>query len=203
MGLPARYVSGYLATTPVPGQPRLIGADASHAWVSVYVPLLGWVDVDPTNNQVPCERHVLLAWGRDFDDVSPIKGVILGGGEHQITVAVDVEPYPGDARGVSAGVISALGQTPCSSVTSVLRRGAWSNSYPIPSCLHAASSLRRSIRTWPPSCEARPRRNACRSAGGCGGRPVTCCRLIRSEHRDWPEAAVRREAAGKLAGGTR
>lgn len=97
LGLPARYISGYLATTPASGQPRLVGADASHAWVSVYVPTAGWIDVDPTNNQVPCERHVLLAWGRDFDDVSPIKGVILGGGEHQINVAVDVEPCTGEA----------------------------------------------------------------------------------------------------------
>jgi transglutaminase-like putative cysteine protease len=92
LGLPARYVSGYLSTTPPPGQPRVVGADASHAWFSVYCPRQGWVDVDPTNNQVPSDRHIVLAWGRDFDDVSPIKGVILGGGQHTVTVAVDVIP---------------------------------------------------------------------------------------------------------------
>lgn len=88
--LPARYVSGYLETQPPPGQPRLAGTDASHAWVSVYSPGAGWIDVDPTNNLVPANRHITLAWGRDFSDVSPIRGVILGGGDHAVTVAVDV-----------------------------------------------------------------------------------------------------------------
>jgi transglutaminase-like putative cysteine protease len=92
LALPARYVSGYLLTSPPPGQPRLIGADASHAWLSVYSPGLGWVDVDPTNNLIPSDKHITLAWGRDYDDVSPIKGVILGGGQQKVVVAVDVVP---------------------------------------------------------------------------------------------------------------
>ena len=90
MGIPARYVSGYLLTTPPPGQPRLIGIDASHAWVSVYCPEFGWVDFDPTNDLIPDNRHVVLAWGRDYHDVSPIKGVILGGGKHIVSVSVDL-----------------------------------------------------------------------------------------------------------------
>ncbi len=92
LGLAARYVSGYLLTTPPPGQPRLVGADASHAWVSVYCPGFGWIDVDPTNNLIPLDKHIVLAWGRDYGDVSPIKGVILGGGKQVVTVAVDVIP---------------------------------------------------------------------------------------------------------------
>lgn len=92
LGLAARYVSGYLCTSPPPGQRRLVGADASHAWLSVYCPVSGWVDLDPTNDVVPSDKHVVLAWGRDYDDVSPIKGVILGGGTHTLTVAVDVVP---------------------------------------------------------------------------------------------------------------
>ncbi|HTM45038.1 MAG TPA: transglutaminase family protein [Polyangiaceae bacterium] len=92
LGLAARYVSGYMETLPPPGQPRLIGADASHAWASVYVPGAGWLDFDPTNNTLPGERYVTVAYGRDFSDVSPIKGVVLGGGAHQISVGVDVEP---------------------------------------------------------------------------------------------------------------
>jgi len=90
LGIPARYVSGYLETLPPPGLPRLVGADASHAWVSVYCPRHGWIDVDPTNNLVPARAHITLAWGRDFADVSPIRGVILGGGDHSLRVAVDV-----------------------------------------------------------------------------------------------------------------
>lgn len=92
LGLPARYVSGYLLTQPPPGQARLIGVDASHAWLSIYSPLLGWIDLDPTNNQIPSTSHITVAWGRDYDDVSPIKGVILGGGRQTIQVAVDVIP---------------------------------------------------------------------------------------------------------------
>jgi transglutaminase-like putative cysteine protease len=92
LGLPARYVSGYLLTTPPEGKERLIGADASHAWVSFHCPGFGWIDVDPTNDLIPSDKHVLVAWGRDYADVSPIKGVILGGGQHTITVAVDVAP---------------------------------------------------------------------------------------------------------------
>jgi transglutaminase-like putative cysteine protease len=91
-GLAARYVSGYLVTQPPPGQPRLRGADASHAWLSVYCPDLGWVEVDPTNNVFPGSAHIRVAFGRDYSDVSPIKGVVLGGGEHTLQVAVDVVP---------------------------------------------------------------------------------------------------------------
>lgn len=90
--LPARYVSGYLLTRPPEGEERLIGADASHAWVSVWAPAIGWVDFDPTNNLVPGEEHITIAYGRDFQDVSPVTGVLLGGGSHQIDVAVDVVP---------------------------------------------------------------------------------------------------------------
>lgn len=91
-GLSARYISGYLLTQPPPGQPRLIGADASHAWVSVFCPVLGWVDFDPTNNVQPALEHISLAWGRDFSDVSPLRGVILGGGSHDPEVRVTVMP---------------------------------------------------------------------------------------------------------------
>jgi transglutaminase-like putative cysteine protease len=92
LGLPARYVSGYLETQPPPGKARLIGADASHAWVSVWVPGAGWVDFDPTNNVMPGRRHVTVAWGRDFGDVSPVRGVLVGSGEHSLRVSVDLEP---------------------------------------------------------------------------------------------------------------
>lgn len=92
IGLAARYVSGYLRTFPPPGRPRLVGADASHAWVSVYCPNFGWLDVDPTNNLVPSDGHVTLAWGRDYSDVAPVRGVILGGRDHKLEVAVDMEP---------------------------------------------------------------------------------------------------------------
>ncbi|MCA9209436.1 MAG: transglutaminase family protein, partial [Planctomycetales bacterium] len=92
MGLPARYVSGYLRTIPPPGQPRLVGADASHAWLSVYCGPLGWVDLDPTNNVIPTTDHLTVAWGRDYSDVCPIQGVFVGGGQHTMTVSVDVEP---------------------------------------------------------------------------------------------------------------
>jgi len=91
-GLAARYVSGYLLTQPPPGQPRLIGADASHAWLSVWCPRQGWVDFDPTNNLIPDREHITLAWGRDFGDVSPLRGVILGGGSHDPEVSVTVMP---------------------------------------------------------------------------------------------------------------
>jgi transglutaminase-like putative cysteine protease len=90
LGIPARYVSGYLETVPPPGAPRLVGADASHAWLTFYCPGTGWIPVDPTNNVLPYDRHVTLAWGRDYSDVSPIRGVILGGGAHSLRVHVDV-----------------------------------------------------------------------------------------------------------------
>jgi transglutaminase-like putative cysteine protease len=92
LNLAARYVSGYLRTYPPPGQPRLVGADVSHAWVSAYCPGIGWLDVDPTNNIVPSSGHVTLAWGRDYGDVSPLRGLILGGGTHTLKVAVDMQP---------------------------------------------------------------------------------------------------------------
>jgi len=91
MGLPARYVSGYLETDPPPGRERLLGADASHAWLSVHVPGHGWLDVDPTNDQRPSGRHITTAWGRDYSDVTPLKGVVFSpGGHHSLEVAVDV-----------------------------------------------------------------------------------------------------------------
>ncbi len=91
-GLAARYVSGYLETLPPPGEAKLVGADASHAWFGVYVPYQGWVDFDPTNDQIPADQHITAAWGRDYADVAPLKGVLFGGGEeHQLEVAVDVE----------------------------------------------------------------------------------------------------------------
>lgn len=96
LGIPARYTSGYLLTDPPPGSPRLIGADASHAWLSVCCPRHGWVDLDPTNAVLPGLRHVTLAWGRDYGDVSPLRGVVLGGGEHELSVGVSV--VPADAK---------------------------------------------------------------------------------------------------------
>jgi len=90
MGIPARYVSGYLETEPPPGKPRLVGADASHAWMSFFCPGTGWIDADPTNNVLPSKRHITQAWGRDYSDVSPTRGVILGSGEHSLKVSVDV-----------------------------------------------------------------------------------------------------------------
>jgi transglutaminase-like putative cysteine protease len=92
LGLAARYVSGYLLTDPPPGLPRLIGADASHAWLAVHCPHHGWVDLDPTNDVITDQRHVTLAWGRDYGDVSPLRGVLLGGAEHTLSVGVSVVP---------------------------------------------------------------------------------------------------------------
>ena len=91
-GLPARYVSGYLLTDPPPGRPRLMGADASHAWVAAYSPQHGWVEFDPTNNQLADQRYITLTWGADFADVVPLRGVILGGGEQRMDVRVSVIP---------------------------------------------------------------------------------------------------------------
>jgi len=92
LGLPARYISGYLRTMPPPGRARLVGADASHAWCSAWSPGIGWVDFDPTNNCIPSDGHITVAWGRDYSDVSPIHGVLLGGSEHTLDVGVDVIP---------------------------------------------------------------------------------------------------------------
>ena len=116
MGLPARYVSGYMLTMPPEGQPRLIGSDASHAWTSVYVPGCNdpaqdchepgagdagdaacWFDFDPTNNRSPGEDYVTLAVGRDYGDVSPMRGVIHGGARHTLHVGVTVEPVDNPA----------------------------------------------------------------------------------------------------------
>lgn len=90
LGLAARYVSGYLETTPLPGAPVLTGADASHAWISVFLPRVGWFDFDPTNGVVTGDGHLTLAWGRDYGDVAPLKGVIYGGGTHTLEVGVTV-----------------------------------------------------------------------------------------------------------------
>ena len=93
IGLPARYVSGYVRTRPPPGEQRRRGADQSHAWVAAWLGEgLGWVQLDPTNGIVVRDEHVVLAWGRDFADISPLRGVLLGGGEHELEVSVDLEP---------------------------------------------------------------------------------------------------------------
>lgn len=116
LSLPARYVSGYLrssrvsgAQAPAPGAQApapdaqagagasLVGSEASHAWASVWCPVLGWIDFDPTNDLLPSDRHLLLAWGRDYDDVSPVKGVTLGGGSHTVDVSVEMLPLEDDA----------------------------------------------------------------------------------------------------------
>ncbi len=92
LGLPARYVSGYLLTHPPPGKEKLVGSDASHAWISAWCPELGWIDFDPTNDLVPRDEHITLAWGRDYGDVSPINGFMVGGDSHEVRVMVDVTP---------------------------------------------------------------------------------------------------------------
>jgi len=97
LGLAARYVSGYIETLPLPGEVKLRGKDESHAWFSVFLPDNGWLDFDPTNNQIPLDRHITTAWGRDYSDVTPLKGVIYGGDPgHQLQVAVDVERLDGE-----------------------------------------------------------------------------------------------------------
>ena len=98
IGLPARYQSGYLLTRPPDGKERLVGADASHAWVALWVPCYGWVELDPTNDCVAMQEHVTLAWGRDYGDVSPISGSVYGGGAHDLSVAVDVVPLATGVR---------------------------------------------------------------------------------------------------------
>lgn len=90
LGLPARYVSGYLLTRPAEGKERMVGADASHAWLSIWVPGHDWVDLDPTNDLIPGREHITIGWGRDYGDVSPVSGVMFGGGAHEVSVAVDV-----------------------------------------------------------------------------------------------------------------
>lgn len=90
MGLPARYVSGYIETIPPPGKEKLTGTDASHAWVSVYFPTVGWVEFDPTNCLLPSYKHITVAYGRDYHDVAPLKGIVFGSGRQSLTVKVDV-----------------------------------------------------------------------------------------------------------------
>ena len=90
MVLPARYVSGYIETLPPAGKEKLVGSDASHAWVAVYFPDLGWVEFDPTNNLLPTFKHITVACGRDYFDVAPIKGIIFSSGKQNIVVKVDV-----------------------------------------------------------------------------------------------------------------
>ncbi|HTF19071.1 MAG TPA: transglutaminase family protein [Chryseolinea sp.] len=90
MGLPARYVSGYIETIPAPGKEKLTGTDASHAWVSVYFPAIGWVEFDPTNCILPSYKHITVAYGRDYHDVAPLKGIVFGSGKQNLTVRVDV-----------------------------------------------------------------------------------------------------------------
>ena len=102
LGLPARYVSGYILTHPPAGQPRMVGADASHAWVSVFCPSLGWVDFDPTNRCLVQSEHITLGWGRDFSDVTPMRGVVLGGGKQALEVRVTVSPL-----GAAGGAVAA------------------------------------------------------------------------------------------------
>jgi transglutaminase-like putative cysteine protease len=91
-GLPARYVSGYIETLPPPGKVKLVGTDASHAWFSVYIPNFGWVDFDPTNNQIPKNQHITVSYGRDYYDVPPLKGVLYGSGGSKMKVSVDIRP---------------------------------------------------------------------------------------------------------------
>ena len=88
--MPLGPQAGYIETAPPPGEDKLVGSDASHAWFSVFHPDAGWLDFDPTNNQIPMDQHITTAWGRDYSDITPLKGVIFGGGEHGTTVAVDV-----------------------------------------------------------------------------------------------------------------
>jgi len=92
VGIPAKYVSGYIETLPPKGKVKLEGSDASHAWISVYIPEMGWCEFDPTNNMIPQQRHIVTAYGRDFADVSPLKGIIFSSGEQKIKVEVDVIP---------------------------------------------------------------------------------------------------------------
>jgi transglutaminase-like putative cysteine protease len=117
LGLAARYVSGYVLTHPPPGKERLAGADASHAWISVYVPEIGWVDFDPTNGVFPSGEHVTIGWARDYDEVSPLKGVIMGGHHQAMYFGVDVEPLvpietPAAADGHGVAAVEGNGDSP-------------------------------------------------------------------------------------------
>lgn len=123
LGLPARYVSGYLRTDPPEGQPRLVGVDASHAWAAVFAPGAGWVEFDPTNGCLADERYLLLAWGRDFGDVSPVRGVIHGGGEHTLKVGVTVTPLEEKNVGGS-GAAERIGSSSSATVAATGRPGS-------------------------------------------------------------------------------
>jgi transglutaminase-like putative cysteine protease len=90
IGLPARYVSGYIETISPDGVEKLIGVDASHAWFSIFIPGMGWIDFDPTNNCLVSDRHITIGWGRDYADIAPLEGIILSSGSHELTVSVDV-----------------------------------------------------------------------------------------------------------------
>ena len=92
VGLPAKYVSGYIETIPPKGKEKLVGTDASHAWFSVFIPGYGWVDFDPTNNIIPKNQHIVVGWGRDYYDVPPLKGVVYGSGKSKLKVSVDIAP---------------------------------------------------------------------------------------------------------------
>ncbi|MFM7804733.1 MAG: transglutaminase-like domain-containing protein, partial [Verrucomicrobiota bacterium] len=94
IGLPARYVSGYLETDPPPGLPKLRGVDASHAWVSLFCPGIGWIDADPTNGCYASLRHLSIGWGRDYGDIAPVRGVLIGGTQQILRVSVDVTALP-------------------------------------------------------------------------------------------------------------
>ncbi|WP_159518075.1 transglutaminase family protein [Sunxiuqinia indica] len=98
VGLPARYMSGYIETIPPAGQEKLIGADASHAWFSIFIPGFGWVDFDPTNNLIPENQHLVVAWGRDYYDVPPLKGVIYSNGKNEMNVSVDIREIEYDTQ---------------------------------------------------------------------------------------------------------
>ena len=91
IGLPARYISGYIETIPPPGKEKLVGADASHAWLAIFIPGFGWVDLDPTNNMIPKNQHIVVGWGRDYYDVPPLKGVVYGSGKSKLDVSVDIK----------------------------------------------------------------------------------------------------------------
>jgi transglutaminase-like putative cysteine protease len=95
MGFPARYVSGYIETLPPKGKEKLVGADASHAWFSVYIPTIGWIDFDPTNNMIPSHQHIVVAHGRDYSDIPPLKGVVFNSGTQKLNVSVDVRKIYG------------------------------------------------------------------------------------------------------------
>ena len=111
-GVATRYVSGYLLTRPPPGQPKLVGADASHAWFSVWAGDKGWIDFDPTNGIIPGDEHITVGWGRDYSDVSPTNGFIVGGGAHEVSVGVDVSPVVAAVPAAAATPAAPVPATP-------------------------------------------------------------------------------------------